>query len=50
MMAMQRPPLTSQEQIELILDVYDRSTSTVLHQAIRKSEVILLLFSVLTII
>lgn len=48
-MAMQRPPLTSQEQIELILDVYDRSTSTVLHQAICKSEVILSLLSVLTI-
>jgi hypothetical protein len=39
-MAMQRPPLTSQEnaeQIEIIIDVYDRSTSTVLHQAIRES-------------
>jgi hypothetical protein len=51
-MAMQRPPLTSQEnaeQIELIIDVYDRSTSTVLHQAIRESPADLSPLSVLTV-
>jgi hypothetical protein len=43
MMSIQRPSLTSQEiaeQVQLTVDVYDRSTSTVLHQTTCKSQVV----------